>query len=363
MALKLDILANTRQFVGEMKKAGASTEDISNSLDDMARDGAQAGDKLERTFRDMTRDAQRADSAVEDIGTSGGSSLRRLGDVGSDVSGELRQNLGETFSSFRGELSDLPQIAQDTLGGLAGAGALGGIVGLAVTAAGAAGLGLITAEMQKQQEEAKILRDRIGGVYSGLAEDGQTYLDTAALISEANSLMFDSDRADEWKRVQSDALQLGLEQSTVIAANAGDLKSQEEVQKRINELTDELNNKPRQQGFEGTAEWDKEKKNLDDISGRWDTLIGVTQEYNDKLAASKEVAANLHEQERDQIQRTRDASVAHYEAMAQTYAKPIKAVVEFEVDDAKWRNWRPSPKTAQVSVSGGVGGGRREVWQ
>jgi hypothetical protein len=33
MALKLDILANTRDFVMNMKRAGASVEDVSDELD------------------------------------------------------------------------------------------------------------------------------------------------------------------------------------------------------------------------------------------------------------------------------------------------------------------------------------------
>jgi hypothetical protein len=336
MALKLDILANTRELVTEMRKGGASIEEISDALDIVAREGRDAGGKVESSLQDLQRQAGKTERAVKDIGDGGAINLRKIGDGAREAQQELGQNLGETVSSIRGDLSDLGQVGQDTLGGLAATLASGGpagIAGAALLAAGALGLGAVTAEMQKQQEEADKLRERISGAYQGAADDGRAYLDVAQLIAEANSLMFDPERAEEYKRIREDAKRLGLEEATVIDANAGSLDAQKEVLERINELRDELNDKPRQQGIAGTAEWDAEKKAIDDIEQRWTNANEVSEQYADTAKKASEAAAQRHAEERDQIERTARVAGERDEGLAAKYGMPITAKVK--VDDSE----------------------------
>lgn len=317
MPLKLDILANTRQFVSEMKKAGASTEDISIALADVVREAGQA------------------ERALNDIGTGGGKSLGRVKASAQEVTQEMGSNLGEAVSSVRGNLSDLGQVGQDTLGGLAatlaGAGPAG-LVGAATLAAGAVGLGLVTAELEKQKEQAEELRSRLSGAYQEAADEGRAYLDTAQLIAEANDLMFNPERAEEYKRIRDDALQLGLDEATVIDANSGSLEAQEEVLKRIADLRDELDAKPRQQGLGGTAEWDEENKQLRGVEERWRAANDVAKQYAETARDATAQAAERQEKEREQIHRTADAAQSRYEGLAELYSKPIAATVRFDVD-------------------------------
>ncbi|EQM75920.1 MULTISPECIES: hypothetical protein [Microbacterium] len=294
MPIKIDFLANTRDVERGTERVEAAFDDVSKSLDDVARDGDRSLDRLERSFKDLADTARDTSSRTEEIGDVGSRGFRRLGDTGSEVSGELRQNLGETFSSFRGDLEDLPQIAQDTLGGLAGSGALGGIAGLAVTAAGAAGLGLISAELQRQQEEANKLRERLAGVYQAAAEEGRNYIDTAQLIAEANSVMFDPDRADEWKRIQQDARDIGLDTERLIAANAGDRDAQLEVQNAVNAAIDEERRKREELGaFWGGQNQGLEETHLEGIRDRWQDIADVTEEYAAKADTAKSVTSNF----------------------------------------------------------------------
>lgn len=375
MALTLDIGANTRAAVANVKDLGAALEGVSDSMDDLAREAQRrgsatetaiggigsagraagadiesAGDKIERTFRDMVNDAKRADRAVSDIGDNGPRSLARVRDGAQEVTQEVGQNLGEAVSSIRGDFSDLGQVGQDTLGGLAatlaGAGPVG-ILGAAALAAGAIGLGAITAELQKQQEEADRMRDRLSSAYQSASEDGRAYLDTAQLISEAHDLAFNPDRADEWKRVQEDAKRLGMDNADVIAANAGDLSKQAEVQERINALIDEQNNKPRQNGFMGTAEWDEQMKALRDVRDRWQAVSDVTQQNVEKVAAIKQVVSDYKAAQDDAAKSVVDGAGRQLEAVQRLHAeaaKTVEATVKFKVDDSEVRAYRVPQK-------------------
>ncbi|MCC2034117.1 hypothetical protein [Microbacterium allomyrinae] len=287
MPIQIDFLSNTSKLERGTENVERGLDGVADSLDDVAREGDRSLGRLERSFKDVSDAAKDTSKQTADVGDVGSRGFRKLGDAGSEVSGELRQNLGETFSSFRGDLADLPQIAQDTLGGLAGAGALGGIAGLAATAAGAAGLGLITAELQKQQEEAQKLRERIGGMYQAAAEDGRAYLDTAQLIAESVDVMYNTDRADEWKRVREDAKTLALDESVVIAANAGDLAAQEQVHGRINALMEDAADK-RSAAWNG-SEASTYGQALLGVRDRWAEIGAVTDENADKARNAQSI--------------------------------------------------------------------------
>lgn len=261
---KLEDLGKTRgpdQLERDLKKAQTETEQLK-------RDTKSTASAIEREYRDGYQGAKRA----ADEGLGG------MRDKASEVGSELRQNLGETFSSFKGDLADLPQIAQDTLGGLAGSGALGGIAGLAATAAGAAGLGLISAAIQQQAEDAQKLRERLSSAYSEAAAAGRTYLDSAQIVVGVQDLIFNPDRAAEWKQVQEDANKLQLDGITLAKATTGDMTAQAVVQQRINELQDE-----QAQKVNGTSKISKqvhaaEQKDLDALEGRWNNLAQATRE-------------------------------------------------------------------------------------
>jgi DNA repair exonuclease SbcCD ATPase subunit len=257
---ELDALGKSRgpeQLESDLKAAQTATKNLE-------KDTAKVADAIEQDYKRAYREAKEsADTGLDGMKTKG-----------AEVGSELRQNLGETFASFRGDLEDLPQIAQDTLGGLAGSGALGGIAGLAATAAGAAGLGLVTAAIQQQAEDAEKLRERLSAAYSEAAAEGRTYLTTAQIVAEAQSLMFDPERAGEWKALQEDAKTLGMDVQDVVAAYTGDLEKQETVQARINSLMSDPDSYYTTQR-DGIEEL---KPGMRDLEGRWDNLREVTEE-------------------------------------------------------------------------------------
>jgi ABC-type transporter Mla subunit MlaD len=196
MALKLDILANTRQFVSEMQKAGASTEDISDALDELARQGAKDGDKLERTFKDITRASEKAEKSVKDIGKGAHQGFNKASDAGGEFKQEALANFSEVTSSFDGSMSSIGDLAQGTLGGLAAS--LPGI-GIAAGVA-AAGIGLITSALNQNEEAAKAAREKISSMYQAAAEDGRAFLTEAEVLAGAIADLFDPALYKQYKQ-------------------------------------------------------------------------------------------------------------------------------------------------------------------
>ena len=240
---------------------------LEDAASDTGRDGARDLDRLEDSLKDVQRQSEKTERSMDDIGDGGRVSMDKVKAGAQEVTSEIGSNLGEAVSSIRGDLGDLGQVGQDTLGGLAATLAStgpAGIAGAAVLAAGAVGLGAITAEFQKQQEEAEALRARMTDIYQAAAEAGVEYLSTAALIADANDVMYNTERADEYKRLQDTQKQTGLDMSTILMANAGELDAIETVQGRINKLIEEERTARRESGV-----GDNYGRDLQSIEDHW----------------------------------------------------------------------------------------------
>lgn len=203
----------------ETRDAADEMDDYANVLTMSVREGERKLDALERAMRKVQDETNDTTRATKRLGDDGARDLDRLGEAGEEIGSELRQNLGETFSSFRGDLEDLPQIAQDTLGGLAGSGAIGGIAGLAATAAGAAGLGLVIGAFddikEKQQEAAEEARKWA----QATIDAGSDVLESAQIIANSREIMLDPEKL---KEAQEFAENVGVSESSAIRAMAGD---------------------------------------------------------------------------------------------------------------------------------------------
>lgn len=299
-AHEIGIAADTKDFdrgirdgvVKPLEKAEQALEDLADAADAAGRDASRGMSRLEESLEDAQRQAKRTEDAVDDIGEGGKRGFGKMTEGAQEVTQEIGQNLGEAVSSIRDNLGDLGQVGQDTLGGLAatlaGTGPAG-ILGAAALAAGAVGLGLVTAELTKQQEQADEFRRRISEAYKGAAEDGRTFIDTQTIIADGLDLIFNPDRAEEYKRVISDAAQLGIDRSTVIAANTGDLEAQQTVQEQINRLLEDANS------YELTGTTNKKtlKSDVADIRDRWREVVSTTQEYSEKAQSANTYTSNV----------------------------------------------------------------------
>jgi ABC-type transporter Mla subunit MlaD len=332
MPIKIDFISNVRDLLRGTKSVEDAFDDVADSLDDVVRDSDRSLEKLEDSFEDLG-------DTIDDVRRDGAESLGRLertfrdvADASKDAGRDVGRNMDEGFekakrgadefkdeanstakeaaASFDGSAESIGDAFQEVAANaFAGFGPLGAAAGIAA----AAGLGVVSQTILGQQEAADELKARLADAYKTAAEEGRAYLDTAQIIAEASDLMFNTDRAAEWKRVQEDAKELGLDVYDVIAANAGAQDKQRLVQERINALIDASveKNKYLPEQYRETADGP-----LKAMGERWREIIDATEEEAQKARSLSDVHKQAHEEQRQQIARTRAADQSRYEALA-----------------------------------------------
>lgn len=333
--LKIAVGVEERAAVSGIKKIGASLEDVQEEFGDLAKDGDKSLGKLEKSYESLAKEAERTERKI-----GGGDGFKKAGAASSEFKSEALQNFSEVTSSFDGSMQSVGDLAQGTLGGIAssipGIGLLGG--------AAAVGIGLITTELVAQAEQAAFLKERLGSAYQEAAEEGRNYISTAQAVAEANDLFFNPERAAEYARIKADAKTLMLDEGILIDANAGKIDAQRVVQERIAALVQESKD-------EYTAT-DSIVGNLGQsvlgLQNRWQDVADETQAAKDKAAELDAYTTGAGERERAQIQRTRDAAQARYEALARQAATPIN--IRLGVDDSAVRNYRPPIIQVQARI-------------
>ncbi|WP_165962846.1 hypothetical protein [Occultella glacieicola] len=191
--LNLEFVADVRRFIAGTDDIERSLDEVSDSLDTMARDADRAGDKvsdsleqvgddakdagrdlergledgtdaaadeatrLERTFKDTFDTVKReSKGAGDDVSRNTKRGMDDAADSTETFKNEARQNLSESVSSFRGDVEDIPQLVQDVFGGVAADLGPAGLIGGTLVAAG---IGLGVAYLQGAAEKAEELKD------------------------------------------------------------------------------------------------------------------------------------------------------------------------------------------------------------
>lgn len=248
--IDISIAADTRSAMSAINRGLLEPlEDVSEQLEQLGDDSKDAGRDLERGMRDAQR---RTDDAADEIrklrdelnkaGRAGKSTgddvddgMGRIKRAGAEASDELRQNLGETFSSFRGDLEDLPQIAQDVFGGLAGS--IGGLPAAFGLAAGAAGIGLLVAGFQQLQEQEEARKERVHEWAQAYIDSSNLIIGAAHTVAEVQEIATDPERYAEAKE---NAKNWGVDVSTAMRAMAGDATALTIAQENLAAKGDEV---------------------------------------------------------------------------------------------------------------------------
>lgn len=221
MALKLDVLANTRQLVSEMKNAGASVEDVSDALDDLVKDGDKAGDKLETSFRDLAKQSEAAARTIKrdlpDAYRDAARAANKFDDTASEnvrnFKDEAVQNFSEVASSFDGSVQGMADGVQGLTGGLASALTPG--IGIPVAVLGAAA----AAFFASWQENAAKAEERINQMYDDFTESGATFVSESFIGDRIKEIQTN---ADQWTAALQRQEETGLDISVILRAMAGD---------------------------------------------------------------------------------------------------------------------------------------------
>lgn len=215
--LEFSLAADVRQFQRAVgRDVPMVLEGLSDSLDDAARDGDQAGEKLERSFRDLADAAKRESRTVEDaLGRGVKDGADRASEGMNEFRNESRATLQQTAASVRDVQSGLDavqEIAANALAGFGPAGMVGGLVA-------ATGIGRAATALQGAQEAADEMKQRITSAFQSAAEEGRAFLTEAEIVAAATEIIFDDAQR---KAAQQDALRIGVDLQTLVRAYAGD---------------------------------------------------------------------------------------------------------------------------------------------
>ncbi|MGK9146667.1 hypothetical protein KXS11_03445 [Plantibacter flavus] len=288
--ISISLLADVRDWLRGAKQASQGVEDISDSLDDLARDakssarkmGDELGDETKDGARDATNSLDRVEDSFRDLAVSArretgeaSDALARNTKEGTsrakrdleELGNEAKQNAAETFSSFDGSAESFADGLQGTLGGVvSGLGPIGAALG----AAGALGIGLIMAELDRGTERSEEFR-------ASVSELAAEYIETG--------------------KVGAASLDFILDRMKALATETGEGKT------NLSDL------------------YDVAKKSGSSFEDLADAYAGNTEQIDEMLDAGKEYLKQLEEQDNKNVSRTRSGKQVNKTMEEQTEAQ------------------------------------------
>lgn len=359
--ISINILSNVREAVQGAEKVADVVDEVSDALHDLTKEGDTATDRMADDFRDFSRkaeaeaksvkDAMRqafkdGRAAVKDATDDATKDVKKFSDTAKD---EFKDSAREGAQSFTGEFSDVQDVLQETVANLGPAGIVGAaVIGALVSTA--------TASVEAWNEKIQGIKDSTAEMWQQAASDGQQFVDGESIRAEAVRILWDKTYEADFKTAE----RYGIKRSdlaTAIAAGEGetfDRVHQQFMDAKDDEI-EKMQDSMRENGL-ASGEFDRTAQSnivwIDKTIAALDEKSKAVEDNKRKNREAQDVSNNLHQEERDQIQRTADAERKRYEGLAGLYAQPINATVRLTVDDTAWRNYKPVVKTAQISVSG-----------
>lgn len=365
MALSLDIAANTRQAQSQVKDLGEALEDVADSLDEVASEGKDSGDKLERSFRDMARAAEKAG---DDVGDGMKKGFKRAEQGADEFKSEANSTAKESAASFDGSAESIgdafQEVAANAFAGFGPAGAVAGI-------AAAAGIGLAISGFEAIADAQEASEEEIGKWADTYIEAGGRVLTASQIAASAQAIVTDPEK---WKTAQKNAELWGVSVETAVLAAAGNAPSLDAVNGSLDRQRDAFT-EATAAGDLNAEQRDKELSRLGEATSAYNTLTdGMTK---------GRAAANVYSQSLlDLIGTTEDASMQTDELGNAVYTLPggkqilvdaqtgeasenldgfkgdletvpstVATTVKVTVDSSAWDRWTPNPKTGRVGAS------------
>ncbi|GEA81410.1 hypothetical protein [Cellulomonas uda] len=178
--INLSFVANVREFLRGTKDVETSLEGVADALDDVAKEGADAPEKIEKSFTESFRKIRSdADTAGRSVGPEIEKGSKRAAEGLDEIKDSARQNAIETAASFDGTRDSIADGFQG-LGAEMFAGF--GPAGVAAGVAAAAGLGILRSHMEQAREEAQETAEQIAEIAGELIDLGDLKLDDGNVI-------------------------------------------------------------------------------------------------------------------------------------------------------------------------------------
>jgi hypothetical protein len=359
MGINIPIGANANEAVRAARQAGDAIESIGDELDDLARASKQAGSKAGDALTDGLKDGARdAAKATDDLGDSIGddvrdgvrkadrelerledsfkdavrASQRETGKAGKDIGDNVKKGTNEgkeglrdfrdeanstakeSAASFDGSAESIGDSFQEiAANAFAGFGPAGAIAGLAA----AAGLGLIFAQVEKNDERTQELREQVAALSEEYIETGRVGSSSMSSIAEKikDMALATEDGETTLNDLNDAAEKAGVPFDQLAKAMAGDTDALDDLLDATTRHIDALDeqatsNYNGEAGFARAASSaDKQRDALlklrDDLEQQKETTDKATEAtelYADTGAAAMDRAAAASEDYSDQIQ-------------------------------------------------------------
>jgi hypothetical protein len=281
--IAINFLADVKDFLKGTKNVEEELDAVADSLDDVAREGEQATEKLEDGFKEVLKASKKAGDDVGDNMKKG----YKEAEKGSDALKENAQsNAKEVTASFDGSVESIV----DGFQGLAseafeGFGPAGVVAGFAL----AAGIGLATAEFQKTEEAAQKSKERI-------AELGQAMIDSGAageiplsdVIERLQAIVTNSeDAVKKFSDIEKAVDKVGGSAEDLAVAYAGNEKALENQLEVIGDLIDIQNEQAKNAVDNGARQTTVQNEKIELLQSQQTELQNVQKEIEDAAAVEE----------------------------------------------------------------------------
>ncbi|SEM73315.1 hypothetical protein [Cryobacterium luteum] len=254
--ISIGVASDTREFSKGVKTGVIKPlEDASDTLDDVARDGDKAGDKLEKAMEGAQRETEDLAKEQTELGKSmarassdGSGALKRNMTDGTsaakrdlqELGNEAKQNAAETFSSFDGSASSFGDAIQGTLGGVVSS---LGPIGAAAGAAGAIGIGLIMTALDQANVDNEEFRQSVKDLATDLIDTGTSGGASIGYIADRlKDLATESDDGEiSLSKIRAQAEKLDIPFKDLAQSYAGGTANIEDQIAAVQDLIDEEN--------------------------------------------------------------------------------------------------------------------------
>jgi len=232
--VKLDLTTDTSEFKKGMKGAEEIIESVGDTFDDLAKDAEGAAEDMEKSFADYARETkQEASKLGKEISGSYDKAADDVGEATTQMKDDSFSNAKEVAASFDGSAESIVDgfqgAAAEMFSGFGPAGAAAGL-------AAAAGLGLVSAELNKQKEEAAKVAEATWDMAQQMVEAGVYMVTENQKIEAFEALVGDQEQRDKFKQ---DLDNLGISWTDFVAAQVGLGDKRAEVEDQINGYYDD----------------------------------------------------------------------------------------------------------------------------
>ena len=316
MPIKIDFLANTRQVEKAAGDIESTMAKVGQSLDDVGRQGAKAGDeladgiadgaadarsdvdKLERSFADLAREARdesrkAGDSLKREIKDGADDAKKAVGEMGEEA-GSTGREMAASFKEPADALDAVQELAANALAPLGPAGMVAG-------AAVAVGIGLATTAVEGFNEQQELSKERAAEWAAAYVEAGGTVLGAAQTTARALEIVTNPER---YKEAQDNAREWGVTESIALLAMSGNTDALAEASRKLAERKIELRDQAEDESISKTSE--KYLQLVNDVRNGEEALSGLKGE----MALGKSAADVYSESLRLTAENTHGATVA-----------------------------------------------------